>query len=135
MHKKCFVCGRENCSGLGIRYGLNQDGNVKGSFFVAKDYQDNTGSCHRGIILTLLDSVMVHTMLQRNIKGLTGTLDVKFVKPIPVGTKVNLLAKISGIQKNLYITVGKVYIGEEVFAEGKGKFLKVAEDKPVAMRK
>ncbi len=125
MHKKCFVCGKENCSGLGIQYCLDTSGDVQGTFFVAEEYQDNTGSCHRGIILTLLDSAMVHTMLQRNIKGLTGTLDVKFIKPIPIGTRVNISAKIINIQKSLYDTIGRLYIGEEIFAEGTGKFMKV----------
>lgn len=122
MHTKCFVCGKENCSGLGIEYRLDENGKVRGSFLVSQKYQDGTGVCHRGIILTLLDSAMVHTLLQRNLTGLTVKLDVSFIEPIPVETRVSMSAVITEQHRELYYMTGKVYHGDTVYARGEATF-------------
>jgi acyl-coenzyme A thioesterase PaaI-like protein len=78
--------------------------------------------CHRGIILTLLDSAMVHTLLQRNISGLTAKLSVRFLKPIPIGECVEISAQIVDRQRELYYMTGTVFSGETVYAVGSATF-------------
>ena len=122
MHKTCFVCGKENCSGLGISYSLDDQGNVKGEFCVTQEYQDGTQSCHRGIILTLLDSAMVHTLLQRNMSGLTVKLNASFHKKIPTGTPLEITAKIVNQNKGLYYTTACISSKDTIYATGEATF-------------
>ncbi len=64
-------------------------------------------------------------LLIRNIKALTAILDVKFIQDIPIGTEVTISAKTVNARKNVFHTIAIVRINDEIYAEGKGKFLRV----------
>ncbi|RJP58582.1 MAG: PaaI family thioesterase [Candidatus Auribacter fodinae] len=123
MHSKCFVCGKDNCSGLGIHYSLDENGDVKGSVLVDEKFQDGYRKCHRGIIIALLDSAMVHNLLQRGTAGLTVSIDVQFFKPVPLGIQLSIWSAIISVKKGLYTIEAKIFDDTEIYAISTGKFM------------
>ena len=123
MHSKCFVCGKDNCSGLDIRFSLDENGDVKGSVFIAEKFQDGYRKCHRGIIMALLDSAMVHNLLQRNLTGLTASMDVQFFLPVPIGIELTIWSTIKSSKKGLYTIEARIFDDNSTYAESTGKFI------------
>ncbi len=83
----CFVCGRNNTSGLGLTFDLVGN-TMKTEFTPLKAHQGFTDITHGGIIATVLDEVMLNLLYRKNIHALTAELKVRFLKATKVGEKL-----------------------------------------------
>jgi acyl-coenzyme A thioesterase PaaI-like protein len=82
-HDGCFGCGQAN------PFGLQLEG---GRFFVKQDHQGPPGYAHGGVLAAALDEAMSLANHAEGIYALTGTLEVRFHRPAPVGAFVNVRA-------------------------------------------
>jgi len=89
LHRNCFACGPNKGLGLELKFYRDEDGTVFGNFFADSKYEGYSGIVHGGIIATLLDSVMTHCLLMKDIPALTGRLSIKYSTPIRTGTVVS----------------------------------------------
>lgn len=83
----CFVCGKNNNSGLKLKFDLQAD-RLKTEFIPEKIHQGFANIVHGGIIATVLDEVMLNLLFKKNILAVTAQLEVRFRKAANVGEKL-----------------------------------------------
>lgn len=83
----CFVCGKNNTSGLKLKFELSAD-IMKTEFLPQKIHQGFRDIVHGGIIATVLDEIMLNLLYRKGIQALTAELRVRFKKPCKVGEKL-----------------------------------------------
>jgi uncharacterized protein (TIGR00369 family) len=94
-HDLCFGCGQANLFGLQLELHPSGDGGVEGRFFVKQDHQGPPGFAHGGVIAAALDEAMALLVFERGTIAVTGRLEVELVAPAPVGTFVQLTARLA----------------------------------------
>jgi acyl-coenzyme A thioesterase PaaI-like protein len=70
------------------------DGRVSGRVTVGKAYEGPPGLVHGGVIATLLDHVLARAPRSAGHGGLTGSLTVRYRRPVPLGTPLVLEAQL-----------------------------------------
>ncbi len=99
---KCFVCGRENPSGLQIPFKVDKENKtITCEFTPGPEYQGFKGITHGGIIATLLDEAMVRLAFDLGIYAVTASIEVRYINPLMSGEKVHVSASITKEAKKL----------------------------------
>src|SRR5688572_1186580 len=80
----CFGCGIENPIGLKLKF-ESSGGGVVANFTPAKEHQGFANLVHGGILSALMDEAMAHAVLSRNLKAVTGKMEVTYKKPTRIG--------------------------------------------------
>lgn len=123
-YSNCFVCGDKNDIGLKLDF-YEKDGKARVEFTPTKNYEGYKGILHGGILSTLLDEVMIKSILAKEILTVTSQIEVKFKKPAIIGEKLIIEGEITGERGRLILTEGKVFKEDgTVVAEAKGKFFR-----------
>jgi acyl-coenzyme A thioesterase PaaI-like protein len=92
-HDLCFGCGQSNLFGLQLEVD-EVDGGVSGRFFVKQDHQGPPGYAHGGVLATALDEAMALLLHDEGTRALTARLEVDLRAPAPVGTYVEISARV-----------------------------------------
>jgi acyl-coenzyme A thioesterase PaaI-like protein len=92
-HDLCFGCGQANLFGLQLELVRSGSG-VEGRFFVKQDHQGPPGYAHGGVIAAALDEAMALLVFERGTFAVTGRLEVDLLAPAPVGTFVQVSARL-----------------------------------------
>jgi acyl-coenzyme A thioesterase PaaI-like protein len=71
------------------------DGRVSASVTLGKAYEGPPGLVHGGVIATLLDHVLARAPRSAGHGGLTGSLTVRYRRPVPLGTPLVLEAYVA----------------------------------------
>lgn len=120
----CFVCGDNNDIGLKIDF-YEKDGKARAEFTPTKNFEGYKDILHGGILSTLLDEVMIKSILAKEILTVTSQIEVKFKKPAVIGEKLIIEGGITGERGRLILAEGKVFREDgTVVAEAKGKFFR-----------
>jgi len=120
----CFVCGDKNDIGLKLDF-YEKDGKARAEFTPTKNFEGYKDILHGGILSTLLDEVMIKSILAKEILTVTSQIEVKFKKPAIIGEKLIIEGEITGERGRLLLTEGKVFKEDgTVIAEAKGKFFR-----------
>jgi len=133
---KCFGCGGANERGMRLTF--EQDDatrRIRGVFKIAPEFQGGPGFVHGGIVATLLDEVMAKVSRFEKDYAVTGSLNIEYLKPVPVGEELvvegwetNREGRIRTRQGEIRNSAGKV------LARGTGRFVEVDPEKFRAMR-
>lgn len=91
----CFACGKENHLGLGID-GFSVDGDqVVATFAPQPLHRGLQSRLHGGLSATALDEILVWAaILLEGVLCVTGTLDLRFRRPVPVDGPLALTARV-----------------------------------------
>lgn len=120
----CFVCGDNNDIGLKLDF-YEKDGKARAEFTPTKNFEGYKDILHGGILSTLLDEVMIKSILAKEILTVTSQIEVKFKKPAVIGEKLIIEGGITAERGRLILTEGKVFREDgTVVAEAKGKFFR-----------
>ncbi len=120
----CFVCGDNNDIGLKLDF-YEKDGKARAEFTPTKNFEGYKDILHGGILSTLLDEVMIKSILAKEIFTVTSQIEVKFKKPAVIGEKLIIEGGITGERGRLILAEGKVFREDgTVVAEAKGKFFR-----------
>jgi uncharacterized protein (TIGR00369 family) len=123
-YSHCFVCGDKNDIGLKLDF-YEKDEKARAEFMPAKNFEGYKDILHGGILSTLLDEVMIKSILAKGIVTVTSQIEVKFKKPATIGEKLIIEGEIKGERGRLILTEGKVFNKDgTVVAEARGKFFK-----------
>lgn len=123
-YPSCFVCGDKNDTGLKIQF-FQKQGKAVAEYIPTKSFEGYANILHGGIISTLLDEVMIQSILAKGILSITSHIEVKFKNPARTGEKLLLEGKIQQERGSLILTEGKIYRPDGcIIAEGKGKFIR-----------
>jgi uncharacterized protein (TIGR00369 family) len=125
----CFGCGRQNPIGLKLTFYDSGD-SVWAPWTPVREHQGYEGIVHGGLITTVLDEVMGWATYVRRIWAVTGTLNVRFRKPVHVGDQLTARAWVEGATgRKVDVRANLVRDSDgQVLAEGTGLFIRVSEE-------
>jgi acyl-coenzyme A thioesterase PaaI-like protein len=124
-HELCFGCGQANLFGLQLELDARDDGSVAGRCFVKQDHQGPPGYAHGGIVATALDEAMALLVHGQGLHALTTGLEIRLRAPAPVGTFLDVEARVEERQgRRIELTATAYSEGTEV-ASAKGVFVLV----------
>lgn len=128
--QQCFGCGQANRTGLRLRFYMDTEGQVVARLRVAKRFQGPPGHAHGGVIATLLDEAMSKANRARNVVAMTRTLEVEYLRPVPVETPLRLTARHLSADGRKHHCEAELINGEGVvLARGRALFVALHPEK------
>ncbi len=122
---QCFVCGDKNPVGLNVEF-YYENGKAIGEYVVGDHFQGYKDILHGGILSTLLDEVMIKSILAQDILTVTCEIKVRFKKPVKIGQRLFLEGKPTGDKGKIILAQGEIKDeAGEVVASAEGKFFRV----------
>lgn len=123
-YRRCFGCGEEHPTGLHMQV-VGSGQVVRGSFLVTEHHQGAPGLAHGGVIAAALDEAMGFLIYLAERPAVTAHLEVDYRKPVPIGSRLELEARLDRVEgRKLFASViGRV--DGEVHVEGHSLFLQV----------
>lgn len=91
-HFGCLLCGKSNPMSMHLDFYADLTGTVYAEFITNPYLQGYKGILHGGVTCALLDSAMTHCLFNLQIEGVTGEMNIKFIKPVPINSKIILKA-------------------------------------------
>jgi acyl-coenzyme A thioesterase PaaI-like protein len=127
----CFACGRQNPFGLQLEFTRGDSGEgVQARFNPGPHLQGFAGLLHGGISATVLDDVMNNLVTRtRGILAVTGSLEVRYRKPVPITATLICRAQIVKERGGMF------YAEAELVAEETGEVLVEAKSLQVAVKR
>ena len=108
----CFACGALNPLGLHLVFSIDDEG-LETSFTPAPHLQGFAGVMHGGIAAVILDDLMNNLITRKCGKlVVTGKLEVRYRKPVPIGGSLTCRARITGERRGLYNAEAKLMDAE-----------------------
>jgi len=131
--KNCIVCGLENSLGLKTRFFETATNELIALCTPLPEHQGYPNRLHGGISSALLDETIGRAICcgaSEMIWGVTLELSVKFRKPVPYGSELKILGRITTEQGRVFEGTGEMYLpGGEVAVTAHGKYLRMTVDK------
>jgi acyl-coenzyme A thioesterase PaaI-like protein len=133
----CFVCGEDNPAGLQAAFTLGEaPDELRGAFTADGRYQGYPGRVHGGILASLLDETLGRAVALHGHWSFTARLDVRFRQPVPVGARVEVVARQVRDRGRFVEADGEARLPDgQVVAEAKGLFLKLQPDEEATLRR
>jgi len=119
-YARCFGCGPHHDTGLQLSMTALEGVAVRCSFDVADHHMGAPGLAHGGVLAAALDEALGSLLWLMAKPAVTGRLEVDYVKPVPVGHRLVIDARCTGVH------------GRKIYAEGVGRL--DSEDGDVAVR-
>ena len=104
----CFGCGDQNPIGLQMPLRHGEGGVCWSEMEIPERFQGWEGIVHGGVISTLLDEVMVWSLVDRDLWGVTARITVNFKKPVMVGRRIRAEGWIVAVRRRLVDTAGRI---------------------------
>ena len=112
----CFGCGRQNPIGLKLSFYEDSE-QVWAPWTPEREHQGYEGIVHGGLISTVLDEVMGWAIYVRQLWAVTGTMNVRFRKPVHVGEALTARAWVESV------TGRKVDVRAQLVRDSDGQIL------------
>ena len=122
----CFVCGPDNPGGLQVDFRL-EDQVCRAAFTPGPTHVGYDDQCHGGILFSLLDDVMANWLFLQGERAHTAKCEVRFRKPVAVGTPLELEGRLLKRKGKLAVLQGQALRGDEVVAEAEATFMVMAD--------
>jgi hypothetical protein len=106
----CFGCGDEQEHGLHLQTTTGDGPTILAQFTVTDAHQGAPGLAHGGLLACAFDEALgsaVGNLLRR--PAVTGKLETEFVRPVPVGSTLHIVARLDGVS------------GRKIFASAQGR--------------
>ena len=128
----CFVCGVENESGLHAKFYALENGDLAALVTFRSHHQSYPGRVHGGAVSALLDEAAGRAIqiAEPDTWGVTGELNVRFLKPTPYDVPLRLQARITENNRRLFVGECRLYDPEDVLlASAAAKYVKLPVEK------
>lgn len=120
----CFVCGDKNEIGLKVAF-FHENGKAKGQYTPTKEFEGYKDILHGGILSTLLDEVMIYSLIAQGIITVTVHIEIKFKKPAKIGETLYMEGWMTEDKGKILCTEGKIFTKDgKIVAQSKGKFFR-----------
>ncbi|MHB1377955.1 MAG: PaaI family thioesterase [Candidatus Humimicrobiaceae bacterium] len=130
--KMCFVCGVRNMYGLNASFYEVDTNELVAIIKPGLEHQGYPGRLHGGIAAAVLDETIGRTITmgkESEVWGVTLELKIKYLKPIPLGEEIKVIAKLVE-DKRVFKGIGKIILSNgEIAAEAEGKYLRLPIEK------
>ena len=127
----CFACGTENPVGLNLQFYMAEN-YIGSDITLGKNYEGWQGMAHGGIISTLLDEVMSWTIIYlRRVFFVTRKMEVKYVKPVLIGTPVTILGELKEEKRDRFIHAQAKIIDAQgqILSKAAGEFVELPPER------
>jgi uncharacterized protein (TIGR00369 family) len=120
-HGNCFVCGTSNPRALGLVWYADPDGNIYAEFTFDEHQQGPPGHVHGGASAAVLDEAMGAAVWVAGLQVVAARLEVDYKRPIPLGQKVSIQARISEQHERKTFATAEIILPDgQIAATGKG---------------
>ncbi len=112
-YRHCFGCGEAHPAGLHMQVVAGPELTLAASFEVTPAHQGAPGLAHGGLLTAAVDEVLgaLNWLLMR--PAVTARLETNFVRPVPVGSILDLQARITGVAGRKVYTAAIGRLGPE----------------------
>ena len=125
----CFGCGARNPHGLRLDFRIENKRAVA-EFEPRAEHQGYPGLVHGGLIATALDEAMGWAMYTLGVWAVTGKMEVKYRRPLPLDAKATVSAEIVRNRGRWLEVRGEVRsTGGKLIAESEGLFMRLPDEK------
>jgi acyl-coenzyme A thioesterase PaaI-like protein len=127
--RMCFVCGIENPIGLHLHFYTDDEGRCVARFQPRQEHQGFPGQLHGGIISTLLDETMGRVLQPMDVWAMTGTLEIKYRKPVPLDKELTVTGELVRNRNRVYEARGDIRLPDGTpLVEGKGMYIRIPDE-------
>ncbi len=133
--RSCFLCGTENPIGLHLAF-WQDEGTVSSRVVVGEAYQGYPGVAHGGVVTALLDETMGRAIIgQGGDFAFTAKMELKFHRPVPLGTPLVVRGWITRERRHWFLTEGELLVEEsgERLASATATFARLPDEQVAAM--
>jgi len=124
----CFVCGRDNPIGLYLRFDEDDAGRVMARFTPRQEHQGYPGILHGGLAAAVLDETLGRVAIGRGTWMVTGKLELRFLKPVPVEEELIVVGECLKASRLAMHAHGEIRLPDgTVGVEGNGTYVKMPE--------
>ena len=110
--RHCFVCGIENRHGFGLAFYEVGPEEVEANVVIPEKFEGYPGIAHGGIVAALLDEITWRASVigQPEQLVVTGRLDMRLRKPVPVGAPLRLRGVLRRRKAHVAEAHGELYL-------------------------
>ena len=130
--KSCLVCGIKNELGLKARFYQLENGELVSIFNSREFHQSYPGRVHGGISAAILDETIGRAISinDENVWGVTGSLEIRYKKPVPVDCDIITVARITRDTRKLFEGEGEIILPNgEIAVTASAKYVKMPIEK------
>ena len=125
----CFGCGIENPIGLKLFFYEDDEGRVISHFTAGDEHQGYPGRVHGGIVATMLDEVTGRVVIAENTWAVTGRLEIRYRRPVPIGQELTIVGQITRLRSRTVEAHGEIRLADgTVCAEATGTYMRLPEE-------
>lgn len=126
----CFVCGKLNPIGLKLRFEYDRENRrATAEVTFGPEHQGWDGVVHGGILASVLDDVMAHSILTTDNLAITTEISVIYRKPVRVGETLHLEGTVDLLKSRTAVARAVAYVvrghgddAREVRVEAEGTY-------------
>jgi uncharacterized protein (TIGR00369 family) len=131
----CFLCGVQNPIGLKLTFYDDEDNRVQARFTPGEEHQGYPGVMHGGITCALLDETIGRTLVRQDIWAMTVDLQVRFLKPVPVGQPLTVIGEIVRLRSRTMEGKGEIRLADgSVAASAQARYIRLTDEQTGAFR-
>jgi acyl-coenzyme A thioesterase PaaI-like protein len=126
-YRQCFGCGEEHPGGLHLRVLAGEGLGLTATFDVGPLHQGAPGLAHGGLLTAAIDEALGALNWLLMAPAVTARLETNFVRPVPVGSRLVLDARIVGVsgRKVYTATIGRLGEQGPIAVTASGLFIQV----------
>ena len=129
-HQQCAICCRPFFNHhTAIQFILMSDGGVQGEIVPTEKVQGYQGVMQGGAITTLHDSAMTHCLFSRDVCAMTARLDIRFIKPIPLNTVIQVQAHCLKSKRGMHLLQSNIYVDGQCYSKAEAKFMQFLDNR------
>ncbi len=122
FHSKCFACGTGNKHGLHMEFKDDPNG-CSCNVSIPPHFQSYEGVVHGGIVATILDAAMVHSLREQcGDAPVTCRLEVRYLRALPPGEKITVNAHRKGKRGRIVLADAELLCSGVCYARARGAF-------------
>jgi acyl-coenzyme A thioesterase PaaI-like protein len=129
LHSECFACGVANSIGLNLHFDVDADGVALAVWQPSPAFRGYPGRVHGGVVATMLDSSIVHTLFARGIAGVTAEMNLRFLHPVNLHDPVTVRGWVESSRHGLYLCSAEAEQMSLIVVRASAKFLPWREEK------
>jgi uncharacterized protein (TIGR00369 family) len=130
----CFACGHDNPQGMRLKFSLDEASRQAICHFkLSRKYTGPPGHAHGGIVATILDEAMGKVNKFRDVLALTGSMEIKYLRPVPLGQPLTVTSSEQSVDGRRHINQAEISNAKgEVLARSTGTFIAIDPEKMFA---
>ncbi len=122
FHTTCFACGAENKHGLHLEFKDEPNG-CSCDVAISPHFQSYEGVVHGGIVATMLDAAMVHSLRgQCGDSPVTCRLEVRYLRAVPPGENITVNARRKSKRGKITLADAELLCSGICYARAHGAF-------------